>query len=1414
MEDSIKISVVLEAQDVTEFGQTLKTDLERGLNGAVATARQAAQRISSALRTAGEGLENTGRSFLSLTAVIAGLGGVAVKSAVDIDRQVNVLKSLTGSADAAEKRYAQLVATAQKTPGLTANLAATLDAQLRVANVAVKTIDQVLPAIGKLNAVSPLGNPQQFAANLTQLITQGFERADLKELVGNSPLAGELIKQIFGVDNATNAEAIRKSAKKLGIDTTDEFFAAFAEAARTNPKLANVSESLGAQFDKLRDRVTVALRPLGLAIIETLSPLVEKAVPIIERISTAFKEMPDSTRQAIVVFAAIAAAIGPVLIVIGNLVSSLGALGSVFSTIAGVVGSIGLGPLIAAIAGVVAQITIFYTAFQSNFGGIKDIAADAAKFIQDTFSDLIAFWKEIAPDLKAVIEPVLDAISQLIQIWSDLAKAQWGAYWQFFKTVVTEGLDVVKEVIRAALAFLRGDFEGFSASLRRIWIEAWDFLITTVTRALVGVGDTISAAFRALLNLVGQITGIGASLGDAFVSGLRGALDAFFPGASKTLGGFVNSVRGFLNQKDNARNQARVAREARGGLDGEEITAADFAKNNEAIAQQIADQRNKARQSAAAKSGNGGGDAAAKARQLREAQLRFEKETLEQQLRLVEDANNRELRSIQALYDDAKISLREYYDAKLGLQQANVGNSINLLQTEIRATEESLKTAKAGTPEKIRLESELLRLRTDLTLKTKALTDLEIENQREYLKAATETRNKLLAETQKLGLKVDENNLPTNQIAPNVSAVQQQAQERLRQLRELQRQANLADLQVQQQELAIQQAVTLGVISEAEGKERTLELQRQLRDVLIQSLEAQRANETDPEVIARLNLEIQKLATLGAQLSPAQAFFKGLKSQAETTAEAFERIGTAFKDKFLGLVDSGIDKITRKFGFLKDLIGDILKSLTRRIFSQLLGGGGGGGLLGGNGNAGGSAGGGFSLGGLFGGLFGGGGNSGGGGLLGGLFNRGGSSSVPFVGTGGFAGGNPLGQLLGGGGAFNLPLLGGLGLSTPPSISASGLSSVFGSTNSGGGTGGLSGLRNLFSGGAGGLFQGIGFGKSPGSGGALAQALPLLGLSFGAQLGGGSGLGAILGGAGGALLGIGATAAPAFLSTGVFASGGALGGFGSAATALFSNPFTIAAGAALLIGGFLFGRARQRRKDEATSGDYLQEAVDAIFEIRDQVKNDQVQLTAEQAKQLFRNDVLNPFIAQINTIKTKSVRESRLKNQTKDLENLFTKEVLPAIEEQAKRIKAGTFGGRDIKAEFAIGGVVPGISTGRDTVAAWLTPGEIVMNARQQRALVSLTGASNIFQLAGVPGAGLVPAPTIQPSQQFAQGGVVAPQFIPTGGSSEPVQITVIVNNGMSEEEAAAVVETGVKGSRGRNAIARAFKAERRFGAIS
>jgi hypothetical protein len=253
-------------------------------------------------------------------------------------------------------------------------------------------------------------------------------------------------------------------------------------------------------------------------------------------------------------------------------------------------------------------------------------------------------------------------------------------------------------------------------------------------------------------------------------------------------------------------------------------------------------------------------------------------------------------------------------------------------------------------------------------------------------------------------------------------------------------------------------------------------------------------------------------------------FLAGQKNITEIVADA--KIGIV--QTTFGLIDSALDRFTKKLGIvgdlIKDIIGSLLKLALSKVFQSLFGLGGGGGIFGGGGG---------------GGVLGG---AGGGGIFGG----------PGI---GFPGGIPgLGGILAaatGGGSSPLGI--------PAALSSQQIQAGLASAHAYGPMG---------PGGVGGSLAGGGLRAS------IAGALPLLGLGLGAGLvGGGQGLSAVVGGAGGLLAGgIGAAfLAPSIFGTSAFAT--------STLLPFLTNPFTIAAAGALLVGAFFLNRDKKRKAAE-------------------------------------------------------------------------------------------------------------------------------------------------------------------------------------------------------------------------------------------
>ncbi|MCI0391662.1 MAG: hypothetical protein MOB07_23200 [Acidobacteria bacterium] len=1330
------------------------------------------RRFSSTIREAGESIQQAGFAFLGLTNAIIGLGQAAVKSAINIDQQVNVLRALTGSAEQAEKRFASLVATAQKSPGLTTNLAATVDAQLRIVNVTEKTIDRILPAIGKLNAVTPIADPTKFVGNLVQLITQNFERQDLKELVGQSPVAGELIKAVFDVNSPTNAKAIRAAAQKLGITTTEALFTELARAAENNPKLAGIGESLGTQLQKLQDRILVALRPLGIAILNIIVPAVEKLVPIIERLFDAFSKLPSGLQSTIIVFGGLAAAIAPAVIALGGAIQLLGALGNLTTVIAALGGasatagvavtglSAAFPPLLIALGVVVGLIGIGIGAYALYTAATKDDSTAIRENVEASTAQIAAASTQIETleKLAKVTKLTATEQEQIRVIYDELNPLQKDRVRLFADEA--GGVDTVSGKLTGLIGLLKEERAQRQAKAQEEAVDAG--------KRLAGQIDDLTRALQTNQNDAKRFAEEVLKASRAMDEARRSSqlTSNFFNSPfSPSVENARNKVNDLQLQLDFSKNSTEATRNRlrelalafqsaaiAAGLTTEEFIKQSFAASGLAIdldkIKQVLSFLPAAKPTTPTPTpkptnfGAGTSSKESERRALRQAELRAEQSALQNEFELIKDANERILKENEKFFKLGLISADQFFKDKLGLLQSNIGNEINLLKEQLRAAQEAFNKAKPKTAERVGLEEKIDDLLTKIKIKTLELGDAE----RQIFSESIEARNKIVDSSKVMIDVIKEVNKAEEGV---LKTIREQAKTRDAIIRGAREDLEKRGKDIDRQTLLTGENLDLKVLNAQ--KEAVLEIKK-----------------TDEEAILSMIKNRERLADASIfHADRANAIFLDHLARQQSVTEAVGDAMIRVYEGVAGSLDRGIDKLTKKLGIFGDVLNGILKSVVRNLLANLFAPTFGVGGQGGSG----SGGGGGILGGLLNGIFGGGA---GGGLLGGLFRT--PGTFPGGGGGGGGGGFNFGSIIGL--AAGIPGLGAAGsISAPSSVSLPipGLGTILRATQRAQGGSQKTGL-DLLLGNLKGLTQGFGFGLKAGSqAGQLAKIAPLLGLSLGIGAGGTSTLGKIVGGAGGALLGIGLTAAPSFLGSGLVAG-------------LFSNPITAAVGAALLVGAIFLGRASQRRKDESASGDFLTQALNGIQELKRGVSNDSIE--GSQAQGIFDNNILGTFIQQINTLKTKSVRESRLTNQVRDLKAVFAAEVVPEIELQRKRRLTSS----RLIPEFAAGGVVPGFDLGRDTVLSLLRPREMVLTLEQQASIARMAGA-DVFARAGIPG-----IPTSQPPA-FAAGGIVP---LASAGGNIVIQFDEITI-GVSEKDATQILSIGVRSNQGRNILLKANK---------
>lgn len=190
-----------------------------------------------------------------------------------------------------------------------------------------------------------------------------------------------VIKQIQGAKTESEATAIafQTFGKRAAVDMSraiiegrfniEDLVNTLKGSKETINSAAADTLSFAEKWDLFKNKVQLAAEPLGNALLnafEKLFPYLEKAVTAIASLAEKFSQLPEGLQLAIVGFAGLVAAIGPLLMLFGSIATGIGSLLSTFKLVTG--GAAAFGGALSALGAVAAAIGVFWAGWK--LGGL------------------------------------------------------------------------------------------------------------------------------------------------------------------------------------------------------------------------------------------------------------------------------------------------------------------------------------------------------------------------------------------------------------------------------------------------------------------------------------------------------------------------------------------------------------------------------------------------------------------------------------------------------------------------------------------------------------------------------------------------------------------------------------------------------------------------------------------------------------------------------------------------------------------------------------------------------------------------------------------------------------------------------------------------------------------------------------
>lgn len=407
------------------------------------------------------------------------------------------------------------------------------------------------------NVILSLQNPtdkaaaQMDALGVSVYDSEGNMRS-LNDILGDlntsmdSMTAAEKANIISTIFNKTDLASVNALLANTG-DTWDSLQESIVESGGAAQQMADT------QLDNLSGQMTIlksALEGLAISFGEILMPAIRSVVEKVQAFVEKLNSMNDAQRETIIKVAAVAAAIGPLLIILGKTVSTVGTAMKGFSSmakavaklgvkIAGSSGSItGLGSALGAVAGpvlaVVAVIAVLVAAFKHLW--------DTNEEFRNT---IIGIWEGIKAKFEEFTSGITERLNALgfdFENIVDVLKAIWGGFCNLLAPVFEAAFSVISTVLGTVLDVITGLLDVFIGLFTGNWSQMWDGIKEIFSGIWDGITGILSAALNMIKGIVDTVLGWFGTNWESFWTGIKDFFSNIWNGIKSAVSNIINGI--------------------------------------------------------------------------------------------------------------------------------------------------------------------------------------------------------------------------------------------------------------------------------------------------------------------------------------------------------------------------------------------------------------------------------------------------------------------------------------------------------------------------------------------------------------------------------------------------------------------------------------------------------------------------------------------------------------------------------------------------------------------------------------------------------------------------------------------------------------------------------------------------------
>lgn len=357
----------------------------------------------------------------------------------------------------------------------------------------VKPTDQVAAAMDELGIV--LTNSDGTFKSLDQILSEmrgSFSGlTDEQKTYYAATLAGQ--EGISGLLSLLNMSQEEYDEIAASMDNAGGVAKETAEVMRDNLS-TDVEELMG------------SLESLAITLASLIVPALRDFVQWLTQLVNKFTALSPETQKTILTIAGIAAAIGPVLMVLGKLTSSIGSIITTFGKIPGAIAKVkgaftavsaAIGGISAPVVAVVAVIGVLIAAFVNLW-----------KTNEEFRNKMTAIWDGIKSKFESFAQGIVDRLNALgfdFENFGEVVKAIWDGFCSLLAPIFEGVFNQVSVILGSALDALTGIFDVFIGIFTGNWDQAWQGIkeiFGAVWDLIKGTFESWAIAFKGIADTV------------------------------------------------------------------------------------------------------------------------------------------------------------------------------------------------------------------------------------------------------------------------------------------------------------------------------------------------------------------------------------------------------------------------------------------------------------------------------------------------------------------------------------------------------------------------------------------------------------------------------------------------------------------------------------------------------------------------------------------------------------------------------------------------------------------------------------------------------------------------------------------------------------------------------------------------